>query len=154
MATKAHCKYCFDVLIATLEKRSLSTIQPEFDNSISAFRDSRFRPIKVDELPNLINCVSVLTNFELAKNYLDWEVGKHGIIINFVDNGIKRNGTFLPEVADEQEWDHIETIDNLIYKAGYEREISKSLRESLQVTRYQSSKESMSYSEYAKLLKN
>lgn len=41
---------------------------------ISAFKDSRFQPIVAEELPRLECGISLLTNFENADNYLDWEV--------------------------------------------------------------------------------
>ena len=44
---------------------------------VSALKDSRFQPIQYDELPHLECGVSILTKFEQAKNYLDWEVGSH-----------------------------------------------------------------------------
>jgi AMMECR1 domain-containing protein len=50
---------------------------------ISAFRDTRFRKIQETELETLECCVSLLTDFEDASTYLDWEVGKHGISISF-----------------------------------------------------------------------
>lgn len=48
--------------------------------------DPRFGPIKTDEIPYLHVGVSLLTNFEPANNCLDWEVGKHGIEIDFEIN--------------------------------------------------------------------
>ena len=49
----------------------------------AAFEDSRFPPINEKEIPTL-NCgISLLINFEDAKNCYDWEVGKHGIQIFF-----------------------------------------------------------------------
>ncbi|GAV05192.1 hypothetical protein RvY_15360 [Ramazzottius varieornatus] len=69
----------------------------------SALHDSRFNPIAKDEIPKLSVSVSILTNFEPANDYLDWEVGVHGIRIEFVgENGRKRTATYLPEVAHEQ----------------------------------------------------
>lgn len=48
-------------------------------------------------------CVSLLLNFEDGSDYLDWSVGVHGIRIEFsLENGSKRNATYLPEVAAEQ----------------------------------------------------
>jgi len=49
---------------------------------ISAFKDHRFRPIEQKELPKLQCGVSLLTNFEDANSYLDWDVGTHGIYIH------------------------------------------------------------------------
>jgi uncharacterized protein (TIGR00296 family) len=40
----------------------------------SALKDSRFTPIAMDELPKLECGVSLLTNFEKAKDCFDWEV--------------------------------------------------------------------------------
>ena len=45
--------------------------------------------------------VSLLVNFEKGKKYNEWEVGKHGIIIDFEEGGEEFNATFLPEVAGE-----------------------------------------------------
>lgn len=42
--------------------------------SCSALRDRRFPPIQAKELPYLECTVSILTNYETANNYLDWEV--------------------------------------------------------------------------------
>lgn len=40
----------------------------------SALKDSRFSPVNKEELPKLQVSVSVLVNFEEARDYLDWEV--------------------------------------------------------------------------------
>ena len=39
----------------------------------SALRDNRFVPITPDEIPKLECGISLLTNFEKGKDYLDWE---------------------------------------------------------------------------------
>lgn len=65
--------------------------------------DTRFSPISSDELGRLHVSVSLLRHFEDAKNYLDWEIGIHGIRIEFFnEHGYKRTATFLPEVAPQQ----------------------------------------------------
>lgn len=70
----------------------------------SAVKDSRFSPIGRDEITKLNVSVSILRHFEDVNNYLDWEVGIHGIRIEFyTDRGARRrSATFLPEVASEQ----------------------------------------------------
>ena len=70
----------------------------------SAFKDTRFNPITIDELSKLYVTVSILRHFEEASNHLDWEIGVHGIRIEFhVDNSrSRRSATYLPEVASEQ----------------------------------------------------
>lgn len=40
----------------------------------SAMKDSRFSPITAEEFPCLHCSVSILTKFEEAHDYLDWEV--------------------------------------------------------------------------------
>ena len=42
--------------------------------SCSALRDRRFPPIEANEIPFLECTVSLLTDYETANNYLDWEV--------------------------------------------------------------------------------
>ncbi|XP_044161815.1 AMME syndrome candidate gene 1 protein [Bufo gargarizans] len=115
----------------------------------SALKDSRFPPMTRDELPRLFCSVSLLTNFEDVCDYLDWEVGVHGIRIEFInEKGSKRTATYLPEVAKEQGWDHIQTIDSLLRKGGYKAAISNDFRKTIKLTRYRSEKMTMSYAEY------
>lgn len=69
----------------------------------SALKDSRFSPITRDEFPKLYVSVSILRHFEDGADYLDWEVGLHGIRIEFHnEKGNKKTATYLPEVAPEQ----------------------------------------------------
>ncbi|KAG9346547.1 hypothetical protein JZ751_006858, partial [Albula glossodonta] len=102
----------------------------------SALKDSRFPPMTRDELPRLFCSVSLLTNFEDVGDYLDWEVGVHGIRIEFFnEKGSKRTATYLPEVAKEQGWDHIQTIDSLLRKGGYKAPITNDFRKTIKLTR-------------------
>ncbi|XP_038671737.1 AMMECR1-like protein isoform X1 [Scyliorhinus canicula] len=115
----------------------------------SALKDSRFPPLTREELPKLFCSVSLLTNFEDASDYLDWEVGVHGIRIEFVnEKGAKRTATYLPEVAKEQDWDQIQTIDSLLRKGGYKAPITNEFRKAIKLTRYRSEKVTISYAEY------
>jgi len=109
--------------------------------------------------------VSLLTNFEVADTYDDWTIGTHGIIIEFVGDGLGRHGrrgdgrpmysaTYLPEIASRQGWTHRQTIDSLVLKAGYRMRVDDALRKSVRVTRYQSSLCSLTYGEYAALKAN
>lgn len=69
----------------------------------SAVKDSRFSPITREELTKLHVSVSILRHFEDGADYKDWEVGVHGIRIEFHnEKGSKRTATYLPEVATEQ----------------------------------------------------
>ena len=119
---------------------------------ISAFKDTRFDPIELKEVKNL-NCeVSLLVQFEEAKNPEDWVVGTHGIDIDFNDSrGGSYSATFLPEVAEEEKWDQRTTLQFLIRKAGYFGPLD-SVYNNIKVTRYQSIKKTISYDEYQKML--
>ena len=93
--------------------------------------------------------VSILRHFEDSQDYMDWEIGVHGIRIEFLtEKGTKRTATFLPEVAPEQGWDHVQTIDSLLRKGGFKGTISSEVRNSIRLTRYQSEKMTVSYQEY------
>ena len=53
--------------------------------------------------------------------------------------------TFLPEVAHEQKWSKQETVQSLIRKAGYRGRITDTFLDGLDCTRYESSKQRLSY---------
>ncbi|KAJ1949080.1 hypothetical protein FBU59_001304 [Linderina macrospora] len=115
----------------------------------SAISDTRFNPITLRELPQLTCSVSLLTDFEEAEDYLDWEVGKHGVWAEFrMPSGRRQTATFLPEIAEEQGWSKERTVDQLLRKGGYELTITREMRESVKITRYQSKKARLSYSDY------
>ena len=111
----------------------------------SAFKDRRFSPLQRHELPQLDLSVSLLVNYEATKNCYDWEVGTHGIMIEFEANNRSFSGTYLPEVAREQSWTQQEAVASLLRKAGYHHAVSQELLMAIRCTRYQSSKVSMSY---------
>ena len=117
----------------------------------SAINDSRFSPISRDEYPSLSCAVSILTDFEPCASYLDWVIGRHGIRIEFVnERGSRRSATYLPEIAHEQGWNHVQTLDSLLRKGGYKASITSDVRQSVQVTRYQSEKLTLHYNDYIK----
>ncbi|KAI0091910.1 alport syndrome [Irpex rosettiformis] len=138
----------------------------------SAFEDSRFNKIERWELENLECDVSLLTNYEDVSSYLDWTIGVHGIYISFpyptsssdslapsplssstsipTRRTLKHTftATYLPQIAPEQGWDKLETIDSAIRKAGWNGRITEDLRRSIKLRRYQSAKCSVSWEEY------
>ena len=117
----------------------------------AAFKDSRFPPIKLEEVKDL-NCgISLLVNFEKVENIYDWEIGKHGIQIEFESDRYYR-GTYLPQVAQEQGWDHKKTLKSLVKKAGYYGNF-EDVENLISLKRYQSIKIHMSYEEYEKCKK-
>ncbi len=70
---------------------------------IAAVQDSRFSPIQMSELPTLKVEISLLSDFEKIEDPEDWQVGTHGIEIEFKDGQSSEiyRGTYLPNVASE-----------------------------------------------------
>lgn len=50
---------------------------------ISALQDTRFDPIELQEVPKLSCHISILHSFEEVESCYDWEVGRHGVTIDF-----------------------------------------------------------------------
>ncbi|KAJ0964357.1 hypothetical protein J5N97_029479 [Dioscorea zingiberensis] len=140
--------------IGTLEARCIITGFKDYALT-SALRDRRFPPIQAKELPYLECTVSILTNFESALHYLDWEIGNHGLIIEFTDPdyNTRCSATYLPEVAANEDWTKTDTIDSLMRKAGYNGPVTESLRKRVHLTRYQSTLYTMHYTDYASYVK-
>jgi len=134
----------------TFEAQELHNGLAEF-SLISALKDTRFSPVAHHEVSRLECAVSLLCEFEPAKDAYDWEIGKHGIIIDFADpkSGSHRSATYLPEVASEQEWDRDEALMSLIKKAGFKGSVTDDLIHNIKLTRYQSSIHHLPYKEYA-----
>ncbi|VDD82056.1 unnamed protein product [Mesocestoides corti] len=143
------CLFCFDVLHRQLFNQEPPPQPRTFPNNAYAMRDSRFSPITQKEFPHLYCSVSLLTDFEEGADYKDWQVGVHGIRIEFVnERGSQRSATYLPEVAVEQGWNHQETIDSLLRKGGYKSPINEAVRSSVRLTRYRSEKLQLHAGEY------
>lgn len=98
---------------------------------------------------NLLN-VSTQKGSTLSSSFnFPIQVGVHGIRIEFLnEKGVKRTATYLPEVAKEQDWDQIQTIDSLLRKGGFKAPITNEYRKSIKLTRYRSEKVTISYTEY------
>jgi uncharacterized protein (TIGR00296 family) len=85
----------------------------------AAFEDTRFPPLKKEELEKIIFEVSILTEPELIKvkkpdeHFEKIKIGEDGLIIQ---NG-PRSGLLLPQVATDFGWDAKEFLDNLCFKA-------------------------------------
>lgn len=88
--------------------------------SISAsMQDPRFPPISLKEFPRLSCDVTLLSNFTPISDSFDWQIGKHGLKVAFERHGVSYSGTFLPSVAEDQQWDQLTTLWYLIRKADY-----------------------------------
>jgi len=53
---------------------------------LSAFKDKRFQPVSLSELPLLRVAVSLLIRYEPCEHCHDWTVGLHGIIITLIED--------------------------------------------------------------------
>ncbi|MEA1872816.1 MAG: AmmeMemoRadiSam system protein B [Bacteroidota bacterium] len=72
----------------------------------AAFQDPRFESLQASELEEISIEISVLSPLKRIHDLDDFTLGKHGIyIIKRDKNGnITNSGTFLPQVADSQNW--------------------------------------------------
>ena len=136
--------------IGCLSPRPIATDVAEYA-LISALRDRRFNSISLEEVHSLRVSVSLLVDYEDCRHVYDWTIGVHGIVIKFFVNGQQFDGTFLPEVAKQQRWDHAYTLSSLIRKTGYKGIISKELLNGIHCTRYQSTKCQATYEDYVEL---
>jgi AmmeMemoRadiSam system protein A len=84
----------------------------------AAFHDSRFSPVKKEELDDLIIDITVLTPPKRVASYNDIKLGKHGIILK---KGFKRS-VFLPQVPGTFGWDLTKTLEQLALKAYLKRD--------------------------------
>jgi AmmeMemoRadiSam system protein A len=80
----------------------------------SAVHDSRFQPVKLDELDNIEIEISVLSPFKEIDHIEEIKVGVHGI---FISQGFF-SGLLLPQVATEYHWDRETFLTQTCYKAG------------------------------------
>lgn len=130
------------------------TLQPGLQNYCcsAAFKDGRFAPIRREEVPNLTCTVSLLHSFETAEGgSFDWEVGRHGVIVDFWDkSGREYSATYLPEIAEECGFDQRKAVFELCRKAGYRGVVDETItgQGNMKVTRYQSTRVKMSGSRY------
>jgi uncharacterized protein (TIGR00296 family) len=106
-------------------------------------------PINAKEVPSLECSVTLLTDFEPIKDPMDWQIGKHGLRINFTHSGRRYGSTYLPDVAKEQGWTKDETMVSLMRKAGWNgRKDEWRKVADLKVVRYQGRKASLGYPEW------
>lgn len=117
---------------------------------ISGMEDTRFSPMRANELNHLKCEISLLHSFEKAKDVYDWEIGKHGISLE-IDG---RSATFLPEVAKEQNWDKDTTLLYLAQKGGYYRKFDEAAKKRASLERYQSSICYATWSEYQDFIRS
>lgn len=118
----------------------------------SSMQDRRFSPVKLDEVPSLTCKLSILYEFEVCSHMHDWEVGLHGVLINFADSqGRQYSATYLPEVPREHGMTRETAIRELVVKAGYVEACDKAFLSGIEVTRYKTLVQSVAYLEYLRV---
>lgn len=81
---------------------------------LSASKDPRFYPMKVEDLDNFTLEISVLSPLEKIETLEEVEIGKHGI---YLEKGYYR-GVLLPQVAIDHGWDRLAFLQQTCLKAG------------------------------------
>ncbi len=80
----------------------------------SAFDDTRFPKVTLEELRDLEIEISILSPPKEVRGPSDIVVGRDGVVIT----ADRRSAVFLPQVAPEQGWNRDQMLDNLCEKAG------------------------------------
>ncbi len=92
----------------------------------AAFEDTRFSPLKENELDNIVIDISVLTPPRRVYSYEDIEIGKHGVILKkFLPNRGYVSSVFLPQVPPSFGWSLEKTLEQLSIKAGLDKDAWK-----------------------------
>lgn len=126
----------------------------------AALNDPRFPPIGHADLNEKLDVhVTLLDEFEHIRQWDNWTVGEHGLKVSMTvpSRRHRLSGTFLPSVAEEQEWDKVTTLWYLLKKAGYETVLkqqtvdfyTRGIGEGwLQLVRYRGKKASYNFEPY------
>ncbi|KAG7664691.1 uncharacterized protein J8A68_001788 [[Candida] subhashii] len=126
----------------------------------SALNDPRFPPISKSEINSKLSVsVTLLENFIEIKDYYDWTIGLNGLKISFNYDNEHYSGTFLPSVAEDQDWDKLTTLYYLLQKAEFsiakknvEGFYKKGLKEGwMKLSRYDGVKGHLDYDGFIKI---
>ena len=80
----------------------------------SAFNDTRFYPLTLDELSKTEIEISVLTPYKSISSAEEVLLGRDGVVVRKNN----RQAVFLPQVATEMNWNKEQLLENLCRKAG------------------------------------
>jgi AmmeMemoRadiSam system protein A len=84
----------------------------------AAFRDPRFHPVQLEELPGLHLEISVMGPIERVASFEEIRVGRDGLIVSRGHSA----GLLLPQVATEYGWDRDTFLSHTCLKAGLSRD--------------------------------
>ncbi|KAK6461114.1 AMMECR1 domain-containing protein [Scheffersomyces coipomensis] len=146
--------------IGTFQAQPIETGVKQY-SLIAALQDHRFYPISKSELnSDLSVSVTLLDNFIPIESSEDWEIGLNGLKVSFDFEDQHYSGTFLPSVAEEEEWDKVTTLYYLLKKSDFnyvkkDKVLSfyaKGLKEGwMTLTRYDGLKSSLSYDDFVSI---
>lgn len=107
-------------------------------------------PLRMRDMSQLECTVLVVTSFESALDWTDWQIGMHGIIISFEDyRGNIFSDSYLPDVPAMSGWDKEQTINCLIRKAGYNGYLDATFRkQQVTLTRFTTARVSKTYAQH------
>lgn len=94
--------------------------------------------------------VSLLYNFQTRKNPMDWEIGKHGIIVSASFEGQDYSATYLPEVPVLNSWSKEQALRRAIKKSGFKGNLED--LPAISLVTYQTSKAKLEFSEYEQMI--
>jgi uncharacterized protein (TIGR00296 family) len=81
----------------------------------AAVADSRFPPIRLEELEDLTLEITLLDPMRQVASPDDIQIGRDGVLMRV---GTTKGALFLPQVALDEDWDLQTTLINLCRKAG------------------------------------
>lgn len=89
----------------------------------AAFNDSRFKPLKKEELDNIVIDITILTVPRKIVNYKEIQIGRDGVILNKIGESgqVKATAVFLPQVPVQFGWNIETTLEHLSQKAGLDK---------------------------------
>lgn len=82
--------------------------------TMAATDDYRFGPIKVNELDSLKYEITILSRFKKILNINEIKIGKNGLYLR----NRNKSALFLPQVATDNNWNIMQFLQNLCYKAN------------------------------------
>ena len=77
-------------------------------------KDTRFKPVTPEELPNFTIEISIISEMERIEDPSEIEVGKHGVHVRGRQG---KTGTFLPSVAVTEDW----SSEQFVWKCTLEK---------------------------------
>lgn len=87
----------------------------------AGFHDTRFKAISPSEVENTSVSVTLLDSPVELDRLEDWELGRDGLVVESRADQDKR-AIYLPSVAVEQGWTREDTLENLLRKAGINKD--------------------------------